>query len=466
MQPGGRYTLLVTALPEIVADLNGQVAYASLAVVDEQTLQLWTTGRRAGLKTQPPETGVTLRVWDGAKFLEWGSNVEDPDRVRAWALDRVATVKPVAGGEEWPSRAEEAQTFVGPCEVEPATVPLDTKFTDLEVLHGRIVGAHPEVVSGRAVYDETSLFKAFADPNRYLQQTLRFVGASFAVFASDNRQTRYAFGGNKLCGGYELLSRVASQERVDRAVKQARDALRAEKVPPGNHVLVTAPQVSATVAHEAFGHGVEMDMLAKKCARAGAYFDRPVASKLVDMHDAPGLPNSAGFSYFDDEGELSRTTKILDKGVLRSGLTDGFAAWKLGMARSPNGRRESFRRKVYSRMTNTYFAPGSSDPADILSETDSGIYLTGGGVGMEDPLGWGIQIDVRLGYEIRSGALTGRVYSPVGLTGYVPDLLLSIDRVGSDLETYGFGKCGKTFRKDWILVGMGGPTLRMEGRLA
>ena len=77
-----------------------------------------------------------------------------------------------------------------------------------------------------------------------------------------------------------------------------------------------------------------------------------------------------------------------------------------------------------------------------------------------------MQVNVPLAYEIKKGKLSGRVFGPVVLTGYVPDILNSIDGVAQDLSYRGLGKCGKTFWKDWVNVGMGSPTIRLSGRLA
>ncbi|MBU1877953.1 MAG: TldD/PmbA family protein, partial [Chloroflexi bacterium] len=59
---------------------------------------------------------------------------------------------------------------------------------------------------------------------------------------------------------------------------------------------------------------------------------------------------------------------------------------------------------------------------------------------------------------------TGRVFSPVIATGYVPDILTSITAVGRDLKLGG-GNCGKG-DKEYVPVSSGGPHLRMKVRLS
>ena len=66
--------------------------------------------------------------------------------------------------------------------------------------------------------------------------------------------------------------------------------------------------------------------------------------------------------------------------------------------------------------------------------------------------------------EIKDGKLTGKVFTPVVLTGYVPDLLANISMVGTDVSTNGNGMCGKGY-KEWVVVSDGGPYIKTKVRL-
>jgi TldD protein len=82
---------------------------------------------------------------------------------------------------------------------------------------------------------------------------------------------------------------------------------------------------------------------------------------------------------------------------------------------------------------------------------------------MEDPKGWGIQVVAHIGEEIEDGRLTGRLHSPVGITGYVPDVLASVDGVAGDF-IMGPGTCGKG-HKELVPVSTGGPHIRFTAPL-
>ena len=66
--------------------------------------------------------------------------------------------------------------------------------------------------------------------------------------------------------------------------------------------------------------------------------------------------------------------------------------------------------------------------------------------------------------EYRKGQPTGRIFSPVAITGYVPDVLRDVSMVANDFDMQA-GTCGKGW-KELVPVGSGGPHLRTRCRLA
>ena len=115
-------------------------------------------------------------------------------------------------------------------------------------------------------------------------------------------------------------------------------------------------------------------------------------------------------------------------------------------------------------MTNTYFVPGSSTLEEMIASVSYGYLLENVNSGMEDPKNWGIQCMVNVAREIKDGKLTGKICSPVVLTGYVPDLLKSISMMSDTVEMSGSGFCGKGY-KEWAIVSAGGPYIKAAVRL-
>jgi TldD protein len=206
-----------------------------------------------------------------------------------------------------------------------------------------------------------------------------------------------------------------------------------------------------------------MDMFVKDRALARSCMGGPVASPLVTMHDGNGMDEVASF-LFDDEGTLASDTVIIDRGILKQGMCDVLSAARLGVQPTGNGRRESYERKAYTRMTNTYFEGGTASREEMIASIDHGFLLENPSSGMEDPKNWGIQCMVNIAREIKDGKLTGKLYSPIVLTGYVPDLLKSVTMMSPGVELGGGGYCGKGY-KEWVKVSDGGPCMKARIRL-
>ncbi|MBP3704355.1 MAG: TldD/PmbA family protein, partial [Clostridia bacterium] len=238
----------------------------------------------------------------------------------------------------------------------------------------------------------------------------------------------------------------------------------AKPMVPGVYDVITDPSITGLIAHEAFGHGVELDQFVKDRALAKEYVGKYVASPISNMKDGAASAVSAGSYFFDDDGVLAGDTQIIKDGILVAGISDLASATQLGLAPTGNGRRESTRRKAYARMTNTFFEKGNDKLEDMIASIDHGYMIFETSNGMEDPKNWAIQCVAQYGIEIVDGKLTENYVSPVILSGYVPDLLKSISMVSDDFRVIGSGSCGKG-AKEWVRVSDGGPALKVKVKL-
>lgn len=148
----------------------------------------------------------------------------------------------------------------------------------------------------------------------------------------------------------------------------------AEKITPGRYECICTPEVTGMIVHEAFGHGVEMDMFVKDRALAKSFIGKEVASGLVTMHDGMGVNEVATYD-FDDEGTCGHDTVIIKNGILQTGISDAKTAGILKTKGTGNGRRENYEHKAYTRMTNTYFEGGKDRPEDMIKSIKYGFML-------------------------------------------------------------------------------------------
>jgi TldD protein len=325
----------------------------------------------------------------------------------------------------------------------------------------RLAGLDARIVNASVSYAESSEYAVFNNRAADLAQHVQRVRMLVQVVVAGPDGVRYDWGMKTATGGWEALT--FSDDELRALVDNAVALLTAERIEPGEYTIVAAPLVVGTIVHESFGHGVETDMFLKERATAAHYLDRTVGSPLVNIWDDPSYPGAFGSYFFDDEGMLAAPTRIVEGGVFRRGITDLYSATLLGIPRSANGRRQDYTRKAYARMTTTAFGRGATPLADLFAQVEHGVYLEKWSSGMEDPQGWGIQVTCHFGHEIKNGRVTGRMFAPVAISGYLPDVLQSITAVGDDWDVDG-GGCGKG-HKEWIPVSSGGPHLLLKARL-
>ena len=320
-----------------------------------------------------------------------------------------------------------------------------------------------KIIQSGLIIEKYTTNSFFISRNRRLTQSYSWnfvLPIAVAREEANVKFARRAYYGNNL----EANIKKAQEEGLN-VVDDAIAMLKAERIEPGEYDIITHPSITGLIAHEAFGHGVEMDMFVKHRAKSRLYLNKPVASNLVSMHDGAAATYSNASFFFDDDGVLAQDTLIIDKGILKTGICDVIAANELKTKATGNSRRESPYRKAYTRMTNTFFEPGDSNVEDMIKSIKHGYMLFETNNGMEDPKNWNIQCVAEYAKEIKDGAFTGKIVSPVVMSGYVPDLLMSISEVSKDFEVIGLGHCGKG-HKEWVVVSDGGPYLKARCKLS
>lgn len=449
--------------PELQAIVELGSAHAphfSVLLSSRSGLTIVVDHREENVTERAPAAGTVLSAFDGSTVHERALGGFDRQEVETAARDFLEGIRfekyiPPAGPER---RGE----YATPVQIDPLEMTVQEKLDRCREIRDRAKGQDNRIVNVRVIYQEINEHAVFADAGTDLAQRVQRVHMFiFVIVSGPSGEVRYDFESKSGCAGWEVLA--WSDEEIQGVVDGALALLSAERIEPGEYRIITSPGVSGTICHESFGHGVETDMFLKERARAAHFIDKVVGSSLVNIADDPSQPGSFGSYFFDDEGQLSAPTQIVENGVFRRGITDRYSATALGLPRSANGRRQDYRRKAYARMSNTFFEAGASTLEEMVAQVDHGIFLDKWSSGMEDPQGWGIQVTCHYGHEIRGGRITERVFAPIGIAGYVPEVLQSITAVGNILDLDG-GSCGKG-HKEIIPVASGGPHLLLTARL-
>ena len=258
--------------------------------------------------------------------------------------------------------------------------------------------------------------------------------------------------------GFELFDTVLVEELAQRAADRALLKLTARPAPSGTMPVVIGPGSGGVLFHEACGHGLEADLVAKGASAFAGRLGQQVASPLVTLIDDGTMPGEWGCYAVDDEGHAAQRNVLIEDGILVDYLWDGIRARKDGRTPSGNGRRQSYRHLPMVRMTNTYLAGGQTDPADILAGTERGVYVAKLGGGQVNTASGDFVFGMVEAYLIEDGQLTAPLREGQ-LIGNGPRVLQQIEAVGNDFAMGPPGTCGKDGQG--VPVGDGVPTLRV-----
>jgi TldD protein len=432
----------------------------SVLLSSKHGLSIIVDNREERVTERQPSAGTVVSAFDGATNYERALVGFKRKEIEDAARDLVSGVSFQQYMPE--PQAERRGDFVTSVQLDPLEMSTQEKLDRCRELQRRAKGRDPRIVNVRVIYNELNEHAVFADADADLAQRVQRVNMFLLVIvAGEGGEIRYDYQAKSGSAGWEALT--WSDEEIQNTIDSAFALLSAERIEPGEYRIITAPGVSGTICHESFGHGVETDMFLKERARAAHFIDKVVGSPLVNIADDPSQPGSYGSYFFDDEGHVATPTLIVENGIFRRGITDRYSAAALEIPRSANGRRQDFSRKAYARMSNTYFSPGTSTLDEMIAQVDQGIFLDKWSSGMEDPQGWGIQVTCHYGHEIKGGKITNRMFAPIGITGYVPEVLQSITAVSDTLNMDG-GTCGKG-HKESVPVASGGPHLLLTARL-
>jgi len=451
---------LVDAIRTILAEAEDRLPYAVGTLFNNRGLNIDLDKKDEQLSSAPSNMGFVLSIFNGEHFEEYASDIIDKNHLTRFCRNVLNNVDVRKSKHILPPPPEGDRSFRTAEKIDPSSVSMHDKMEILRERRSQILKGE-NVVNCAISYSEESSTKTFISSRGTINEEIRRVSHYLVAYVSKGSGVKYDYFSIGGTGGLELID--LPQGAIDDIITTGNRLLDSEHVEPGFYDVVGTPEIAGLIAHEAFGHGVETDMYLQDRARSRDYLGKNIASSLVNIIDDPSLPGGYGSYFIDDEGNISQPTYIIENGKFTHGLTSKFASAVLDLPSTANGRRESFERKIYTRMSNTFFKPGTDKPEDIIASIDNGVYLVKGLSGMEDPKGWGIQVLVLYGKEIKKGRITGRLFSPLGITGYVPDLLKDVSMVGRDFKV-DVGICGKG-HKEYVPVSSGGPHIRTRVRL-
>lgn len=429
------------------AALQNGGALAELFFEDTTGSRVIYEGGKVEKILEGSDRGCGLRIlFDNRSVYGYTTDLTETSLLRlADTLSKAVTDSktPVREKIEW-IETKNSVTEIGNYKIEksPRQIALTEKVKYVERADRHAVKTLPEARQVTSMFLDT-LRKIFVvnsdglisnDQKTYLHMMVQVVGEK-----NGRVETAYSSDGGYV--GLEFFDQVTPESLAEEAANRVGILLTAKPAPSGSMPVVLSAEAGGTMIHEAVGHGLEADLACNGLSVYQGKIGQLVASPLITVLDDGTMPARRGSYAFDDEGTASQKNVLIENGILKGYLVDRLSAMKFDMPATGNGRRETFRNKPIVRMTNTYIAPGKDDPAQILRDTKKGIFVKAMGGGQVNTVTGDFVFAVTEGYLIEDGKL-GAPIRGATLVGNGPAIMLTVDRVGSDLG-FATGTCGK-----------------------
>ena len=458
-------------------------SYADVRVMERTGEGIEVKNGRVEGVSSSISSGFNVRVIvNGAWGFASSARMDDgeAERVAKQAI-QIAHASALVAGEPVRLSPLPAQkgTYRTPMQIDPFSVPLNQKvqlLLDADSAMRSVKGV--ALTSGNIEYArEHKLF--MSTEGSEVEQELFDCGAAISASAVDPEsseiQTRSypnSFGRQAGTAGYEFIEAMQLTDHAVRIGEEAVQLLSAPQCPSGiMTVILDGPQVALQV-HESCGHPIELDrVLGMEAGFVGKSFlttDKlnsgyRYGSDVVNIIADATTPGALGTFGWDDEGVPAQSTPIVTNGIFSGYLMSRDTAPLLGLSSNGCVRADNWNRLPMIRMTNVSLQPGTWKLADLIADTDDGIYMSINKSWSIDDRRLNFQFGVEMAYEIKNGKL-GRVLKNATYTGITPQFWGSCDAIcGRDEWTvWGTPNCGKGEPMQTMRTGHGAAPARFR----
>ena len=291
-----------------------------------------------------------------------------------------------------------------------------------------------------------------------------FVYNSFTAKEGQETATTYAnIPGSDLSVLLDSDYRERLMKRSKKSAQLAVQLLSAGKVKSGHYKMVMDFALAKGLAHEAFGHAAETDgMEASILGKNGKVrVGETVAAPIVSIIDGP-IEGDYAYQPISANGIPRQTVNIVEKGILKAGLSDLFSAESAGVPISGAGRVESCHHLPPARMSNIRIQVENPFPIEghfedltpdhvrelllkngLMQPEEEVLYLTGFQGGQVNPAFGDFVFTCSGIYRLKAQT---EVYKGAIFSGKVLSALRSVIAGLGPLQIDAMGTCGKMFQ--------------------
>ncbi len=445
----------------LLSGLSTGADFAELYCEDVRTNSVSVLDRRVHRINSGRSFGVGIRLYKGLNSVYVYSNDSSRQGLLKLAMDAAAAMGSVSrrgnvGIDFVSTPIKNIHTIL----TMPGSVEVSKKILPLKTLDriARETSTSISQVMASFIDVEKDVLIANSEGLHVLDNRVRS-RIAVQTIAGNGRENQTGYEGEGAHMGFEFLEKKVDLESMAKeAAGTAVAMLGAKYAPAGKMPVIIENGAGGTIFHEACGHSLEATSVAIGLSEMTGRLGQKIASDIVTAYDDGTIVNEYGSQMYDDEGELTRKTTLIENGILKNYMVDRLNSRRMNMPLTGSAKRESYVYPPTSRMTNTFIAAGDSDPEDIIRETPYGLYAKKIGGGSVDPATGEFNFSVNEGYLIKDGVIADPVRG-AALIGKGSEILMKIDRVGNNLA-HSSGTCGSL--SGWVPVTVGQPTIRVS----
>ncbi|MEX2275892.1 MAG: TldD/PmbA family protein [Actinomycetota bacterium] len=345
----------------------------------------------------------------------------------------------------------------GPCQEDPFEVPLEEKVALLTEASRRMqqVPGITFAIGSLDFYRRRTCFAS--SEGAAIDQTITHSGGGIEAVAVDDGEVQHrsypnSFRGHLSGAGYEHIRSLGLLTEAERTSSQAVELTHAPECPTEITTLVLDSGQVELQVHESIGHAVELDrVLGMEAAYAGTSFVTPqdrgslrYASPIVNITADATLRGGLGTFAYDDEGVRAQRTPIIVDGTFERFISSRETAPVIGDVSSGTMRADGWAHLPLIRMTNISLEPGEGSLADIIGDTDDGVYMATNRSWSIDDKRVNFQFGCEIAWRIRDGKLAEPLRNPT-YAGITTGFWNSCDAIAGPEEwtVWGTPNCGK-----------------------
>ncbi len=332
-----------------------------------------------------------------------------------------------------------------------AEASMDEKVSFAKTLEAAALAADERVImTNRATYLD-GIFDIYLVNSRGFSGSYRktFAAGFLMAMAAEGDQRATGFG----VGVSSFLADLDPEKIGTEAGEKAARLLGGKPVPTQEATVVYSP-FAASGLIGVLARALTAEAMQRNRSFLQGKMGQDVAADVVTILDNGLLPRGMASRPFDDEGNPSRATRLINEGVLEAVLYDAYTAHKDGTDSTGNANRGSHRQSPGLSPSNFYLQPGHQTAEQLIAGVEKGLYVVNTmNTHSINPVSGDYSVSAQ-GFWIEDGKLTHPV-NEVTIALPLDRLLKNVKAVADDLIFLPFGGAigSPTFRVDGVTIG-------------